>query len=85
MNEEISQESSFLDVVAYCNDYRESLLSLENKVKILVSDLKSQNISWDKWEQIAQAMLSLRHIEDARMRLWKVIQYNDDWISKYDK
>ena len=74
-----------LDVIAYCNDYREILLSLENKLKILAKDIKSNNVSWDLWEQIANIMLSLRHIEDARMRLWKVIQYNWDWVSIYDK
>lgn len=51
-----------LDVIAYCNDYREILLSLENKLKILAKDIKTNNVSWDLWEQIANVMLSLRHI-----------------------
>jgi len=30
-------------------------------------------------------MLALRHVEDARMRIGKVIQYADGGVSVYDK
>lgn len=36
-------------------------------------------------EMIAQSMLAVRHIEDARMRLGKVLQYAEDGVSVYDK
>lgn len=36
-------------------------------------------------EMIAQSMLAVRHIEDARMRLGKVLQYAGDGTSIYDK
>lgn len=36
-------------------------------------------------EMIAQSMLAVRHIEDARMRLGKVLQYAGDGVSIYDK
>lgn len=36
-------------------------------------------------EMIAQSMLAVRHIEDARMRLGKVLQYAGDGVSVYDK
>lgn len=60
---------------------RLKLLEIENMSKNLISWLKLQ---WN-WEVIAQATLALRHIEDARMRFWKVIQYTWDWISIYEK
>ncbi len=39
----------------------------------------------EQLEVIEQAKIWLRHIEDARMRYWKVIQYSWDWVSVYDK
>lgn len=39
----------------------------------------------DANEVIANIMLSIRHIEDARMRLGKAIQYSGDGVSIYDK
>ena len=38
-----------------------------------------------KGETIANIMLAFRHIEDARMRLGKVLQVIDDGVSVYDK
>lgn len=36
-------------------------------------------------EMMAHSMLSIRHLEDARMRLGKVMQYADGGVSIYDK
>ena len=36
-------------------------------------------------EMIANIMLAYRHIEDARMRLGKVLQAQDGGVSVYDK
>lgn len=36
-------------------------------------------------EMIANVMLAVRHLEDARMRIGKVIQYSGDGVSCYDK
>lgn len=36
-------------------------------------------------EMAANLMLAVRHMEDARMRLGKAIQYSVDGVSKYDK
>jgi hypothetical protein len=36
-------------------------------------------------EMIANMTLALRHLEDARMRLGKVVQYAGDGVSKFDK
>lgn len=78
-------DETFLNVEAYCNDFRSSLGDIEIGIRSFVKDMKESNVSWDKWECIAQAMLALRHIEDARMRFGKCIQYSTDWISIYDK
>ena len=63
------------------NDLRERLAVLEKYARSYIDDLKKL---WN-WEAIAQATLAMRHIEDARMRYGKVIQYLWDWVSVYDK
>lgn len=75
-----------LTCVEDAQDFREDLLDLELKLRKSIADLKwSEQAIHDKWECIAHAMLALRHIEDARMRMWKVIQYATSWVSNYDK
>lgn len=74
-----------LDVEAYSNELREDLKNIEKKAREFSNLLKTNNFSWDKWEVIAQSILALRHIEDARMRYGKVIQYYQDGVSIYDK
>lgn len=65
---------------------RESLKNTEEQARRYVQFIKdSQEDLHDKWECIAQAMLALRHIEDARMRFWKVIQYATTGESNYKK
>jgi len=39
----------------------------------------------DKWEVIANLMLSYRHLEDSIMRLWKVLQADSWGENIYDK
>ncbi len=63
------------------NDLRERFAVLEQYARSYIDDLKKL---WN-WEAIAQATLAMRHIEDARMRYGKVIQYLWDWVSVYDK
>ena len=62
-----------------CNEMRAGIKRLEMEARAIVTsdDLKG--------EQKAQAMLAVRHLEDARMRLGKVIQYNGTGVSCYDK
>jgi hypothetical protein len=52
-----------------CNRWRAELLDTEHYVRALVSQKKVTG------EAAAQAMLAVRHLEDARMRLGKVIQH----------
>jgi len=48
-------------------------------------NLTPENEAADVGEIKANATLAYRHIEDARMRLGKVIQANDGGVSVYDR
>ena len=63
-------------------DFRITLKLLEEQARDYINELKK--IPWN-WEAIAQATLAMRHIEDARMRYGKVIQYLADGVSIFDK
>ena len=70
------------------NEMRATLKEIEMQARAIVTsdDLKAENtFENQRGEQKAQAMLAVRHIEDARMRLGKVIQYNGTGVSCYDK
>lgn len=70
------------------NDMRSELKKIEMQARAIVTcdDLKAESsFENQRGEQKAQAMLAVRHIEDARMRLGKVIQYNGTGVSCYDK
>lgn len=62
----------------FSEQLRAELKEFEAKVRSLVFIAKqtSEETLFDKSEVIANAMLTLRHVEDARMRLGKVIQYS---------
>jgi hypothetical protein len=63
-----------------CNDLRLQAFDLEQGTRALVTEKKVSG------EAAAQAMLAVRHLEDARMRLGKVIQYAvQGGVSIYDK
>ena len=64
-----------------CDSHRKELKSIEDDVRKFVADPNGLPTA----EAKAQAMLAVRHLEDARMRLGKVIQYSDDGVSVYDK
>jgi hypothetical protein len=67
-----------------CDRLRAELLGIETQVRAvkLHSDLATAH---DKGECIAQSMLAVRHIEDARMRLGKVLQHARDGVSIFDQ
>lgn len=66
--------------------FRDRLKNIEVEARKYVQFIKdSQESLHDKGECIAQAMLALRHIEDARMRFGKVIQYATTGESSYAK
>jgi hypothetical protein len=60
-------------------ELRSEIEAVKVKVKQLADDLKSGDVveagdNTDKYEQIANAILAFRHLEDAKMRIGKVIQ-----------
>lgn len=59
-----------------CNIIRDNIERVKTMVKTFSDDLgsdKATNLG-DKGEQIANAILAFRHLEDAKMRIGKVIQ-----------
>lgn len=71
-----------------CNQLRESI----RRTEVEVRQLKEQDAMKfpDKYygqhgEMIAQSMLAVRALEEARMRLGKVLQYAGDGVSIFDK
>lgn len=73
------------DIKQKCDIYRDLIKSSAEGVKKLKSDphFKADNPS--NSEMLANIMLAYRHLEDARMRLGKVIQAFDGGVSCYDK
>jgi len=80
----MSDETNIVDV---SNEIRETLKNEEATVRNFVDAIKGapEAEGFNKGECIAQAMLALRHIEDARMRVGKVIQYATGGESIFDK
>ena len=68
-------------VKTVCDSHRKYLKTIEDDVRKMVADPDCLPTA----EAKAQAMLAVRHLEDARMRLGKVIQYSDGGVSIYDK
>ena len=69
-----------------CAGFRYRLVKFEAEARTFSDELKkAERPMWDKGEVIAQSIIAMRHLEDARMRYGKVIQYLWDWVSKFDK
>ncbi len=68
-------------LVAFCNRLRAELETIKKEV-----GAARLNAPADKAGEVeANYTLAYRHLEDARMRLGKVIQADGDGVSKYDK
>lgn len=70
-------------------ELRAKLLEIEQSVRALGDHAHFKNGSPQAFhgqhgEMIAQSKLALRAVEDARMRLGKVLQYGRDGVSIYD-
>lgn len=71
-----------------CADNREKCKQMEVGARHMVeSDYfkNEQSFVGQHGEMKAQLMLAVRHLEDARMRFGKVLQYAGDGVSIYDK
>ena len=84
---EITDQAKSMGPVMFAGLMRKDLKLLETRLRRFIKELHNfpTNPEEDRGEVIAQAKLGLRHLEDVRMRFWKVIQYAGDWVSKYDK
>ena len=71
----------------YCDNLRVILKGVARDVKELGDYLKANELEApaDKGEAIANAMLSYRHLEDASMRVGKVLQALNGGDSVYDR
>ncbi len=70
------------------NRLRSELKAIEDELRELDGDpayAVPERFAGQHDEMRAQTMLVLRHIEDARMRCGKVLQYADDGVSILDK
>jgi len=79
------QESSIEDV---CNHVRNELKELENDLRVQMNNSRFQgeeSYQHQHSEMLANMKLAVQHIEDARMRCGKVLQFNGDGVSIYDK
>lgn len=81
------EEDRPLSVVELAESFRDDLKYIEERARYFAKmGIKtSPDKLHDIGETIAQAMLALRHIEDARMRFGKVIQYATTGVSSFQK
>lgn len=71
-----------------CDNFRARIGQLADNVKALMINSGFQNEAErgeDRAEMKANIMLCYRHLEDARMRIGKVLQAQDGGTSIYDK
>ncbi len=81
MNEEAS-------VKDYCDALRAQIKVAELSARQLKEHSTfrlADNFPGQHGEMLAQIMLAVRHLEDARMRLGKVVQYSQDGFSIFDR
>jgi len=55
------------------------------EIKVVAAAVLASKVAMTDGEAIANLMLAYRHLEDASMRLGKVIQALDNGVSVYDK
>lgn len=70
-----------------CNALRAAILVIEKQVRELKKQPMNPDVTSSEaaGEMVANIMLTVRHLEDARMRLGKVIQAKNGGVSCYDK
>jgi len=71
-----------------CEYLRKQAKEMEKTARSLMEDARfkqEQSYPNQHSEMKAHIMLAVRHLEDARMRFGKVIQYAGDGISCFDK
>lgn len=71
----------------YINEQRKAIKTTAERILTMRTYLKDNDVPAmvDKNEVMANLTLTYRHLEDASMRLGKVLQANDGGVSVYDK
>ena len=87
MEEPVPQRPMTVEEI--CNQTRGELKRMERLAR-MIKDREhlgqhTETYEGQHGEMIAQSMLAVRAIEEARMRLGKVLQYAGDGVSIYDK
>ena len=80
--------SENVEIVGRAKSLRTRCKEIEKDIRNLMNHPEfkcEQTYDGQHSEMKAQIMLSVRHIEDTRMRLGKVCQYAGDGISIFDK
>lgn len=72
-------------VKQFCDGERAACKAIEERVRSFVKEHDGCDGTADWLEIRAQAILAVRALEEARMRLGKVIQYFDGGVSCYDR
>lgn len=85
MGEETSQVTRPATVEELAVEARANIKGQAVRVKDMMRDLWGNKEGADVGESKANIMLAYRHLEDAAMRLGKVIQAQDGGKSVYDK
>lgn len=81
-------ENTCFNPKAWATVIREEIKELAKRLKMVNDEIKRREVinpDQDKWEMIANWILAYRHLEDASMRLGKVIQAYDWWVSIYSQ
>jgi hypothetical protein len=71
-----------------CEQFRGECKEIEKKTRALMEHdtfKEEQAFFGQHGEMKANIMIAVRHLEDARMRFGKVIQYSGDGVSIFDK
>lgn len=84
-NQPSQQTVNFGDV---CEELRTKIKDVADSVlnnKNVAAIVEPIPAAWDRPEMLANLMLAYRHLEDARMRMGKVLQAINNGKSVYDK
>ena len=83
-----TNEFALAELEPTCHQLREWLKTVEDNLRGLMKNQRfdgEQAFEGQHGEMKANIMLAVRHVEDARMRCGKVLQYADDGVSILDK
>ena len=82
------EDTDEANLKALCDGLRNEIQRTARSVKVLLehSDMKAENeYPGQRGEMKANVMLTYRHLEDARMRVGKILQAAGDGVSILDK